>query len=382
MSSKIETRTFSLRAEGQAGDPEYTLRGYAATFGTLSKDLGGFREIIKRGAFKKLLAGNPDVRFLLNHDASKVMGHTAAGTLTLAQDDKGLRFVCQLDPRQQSHRDLHAAIQRRDISDCSFSFKLEPGDDAYDDATDEETGKRFCRRSISNFSHLYDVSAVTAPAYEGTSVAARSLQPLSFEQQLFNRGIHYYPARVIPTDAELRAKAILQAKQIREDSFRNCSAVHFNGRYFEATAWDTDKITARAQELAAERNQLYINDWAQRFVASQTPMTGIERNRLRREVEWSIGDAKAQANDWLSVRCKGGSLTATADDHRGAAEAHGNMARRSKDLSGASSHYGAADAHRAAAYNLTQETASTALRACNACWSNEQKAMYSATKES
>ena len=64
------------------------IEGYAAVFDTFSRDLGGFKEIIRRGAFDNVL--NDDVRALFNHDANFVLGRTTSGTLTLKVDDTGL----------------------------------------------------------------------------------------------------------------------------------------------------------------------------------------------------------------------------------------------------------------------------------------------------
>lgn len=158
---------------GNSQGEEMVIEGYAARFGQQSKDLGGFRETVAPGAFTKALASKPDVRCLFNHDASRVLGRTTSGTLTLAQDDKGLSFRCQLDPNQQAHRDLHAAIKRGDINECSFAFKPEGDDgDDWQDAKDER-GNWFISRTLKNV-RLFDVSAVTHPAYENTSVNARA----------------------------------------------------------------------------------------------------------------------------------------------------------------------------------------------------------------
>jgi uncharacterized protein len=158
---------------GNSQGDEMALVGYAARFNQPSKDLGGFRETIAPGAFTRALASKPDVRCLFNHDASRVLGRTTSGTLTLEQDDQGLKFRCQLDPNQQAHRDLHAAVKRGDINECSFAFKPE-GDDGDDwaDAKDER-GNWFISRTLKNV-RLFDVSAVTHPAYDNTSVTARS----------------------------------------------------------------------------------------------------------------------------------------------------------------------------------------------------------------
>jgi HK97 family phage prohead protease len=161
-----------LRVGDSQGD-EMALVGYAARFNSQSKDLGGFRETIAPGAFTRALAMKSDVRCLFNHDANRVLGRTTAGTLTLTQDEAGLQFRCQLDPNNTEHRNLHSSVKRGDINECSFAFTPngEQGDH-WEDRKDAD-GKYFISRTLKDV-NLFDVSAVTHPAYDNTSVAARS----------------------------------------------------------------------------------------------------------------------------------------------------------------------------------------------------------------
>ena len=171
----VERRTVfagELRTDSQ-GD-EMALIGRACSYGVLSQDLGGFREVISPGAFDRSLASGSDIKCLFNHDPNQILGRTKNRTLQVTSDDKGLAFRCDLNPASQSHRDIHAAIKRGDISECSFAFSADPDDgDEWDEA--EENGVRFARRTLRNVT-LMDVSAVCNPAYENaTSVSARSL---------------------------------------------------------------------------------------------------------------------------------------------------------------------------------------------------------------
>ena len=198
MNNKIETRILSaklfLRAADSGTDSPGKLEGYAAVFNSRSVDLGGFVEIMLPGCFDNVLATNPDVRCLMNHDGNLVLGRTKNGTLKLRADSTGLWYSCQL-PNTSTGRDLYALIQRGDISQCSFAFRLDPGDDDWTDEMDEDGRKRRLR-TIRAVPQLFDVSAVTTPAYEATSVSAR------------NRTAHYYiatppaPAPVLLTELE------------------------------------------------------------------------------------------------------------------------------------------------------------------------------------
>lgn len=167
--TKLETRFCTeLRAEGQ-GD-EMALVGYASVFSSLSNDLGGFREMVAPGAFTRSLQAGADVKCTFNHDPSKILGRTASKTLTLATDEKGLKFRCQLDPMQQSHKDLYQSVKRGDVSECSFAFTVDAAGQDWMDVRDN--GDFYAMRTLKDVD-LIDVSAVTYPAYPGTDVSAR-----------------------------------------------------------------------------------------------------------------------------------------------------------------------------------------------------------------
>ncbi len=175
MSTNIEIRYASKMTVEERGDQgdEMALVGYAATYNSLSKPLPqGFVEKIAPGAFNRALAEKQDCRCLFNHDSSRVLGRVSSGTLKLSSDDKGLKFRCALDPNQQAHRDLYAAVKRGDISDCSFAFSPN-GEDGHDfDDVRQQDGSWLMIRTLKDV-NLYDVSAVTHPAYNDTSVQAR-----------------------------------------------------------------------------------------------------------------------------------------------------------------------------------------------------------------
>jgi uncharacterized protein len=223
MKNKMEIRTLkSLRADGgQAADSEFTLRGLAASYNSLSKDLGGFREKILPGAFRSAVASRSDVRCLFNHSADHVLGRVAAGTLTLTESPEGLSFRCQLDPNNTEHRNLHSSVKRGDISECSFAFTLaaDGSDEDFNEGVDEE-GKRCVVRSIRNITNLFDVSVVTNPAYNSTSVQARSFASNLFRTSMTRSYESLHPIagefmlnkyRAIRIGAEIRRDAAIYA---------------------------------------------------------------------------------------------------------------------------------------------------------------------------
>lgn len=145
-------------------DGERRISGYAAVFNRLSENLGGFREQISPGAFDTVM--RDDVRALFNHEPHLILGRTTADTLQLSLDGTGLRF--RIDPPDTQYaRDLVKSIERRDITQSSFAFRVE------DDIWDEDDEGRMVR-TIRQFHRLYDISPVTYPAYPDTYVATRS----------------------------------------------------------------------------------------------------------------------------------------------------------------------------------------------------------------
>jgi hypothetical protein len=151
-----------LRAE-QAEDGKPKISGYAAPFNVLSEDLGGFREEIRPGAFKKTLQEG-DQRALWNHDTNLVLGRRKAGTLDLTEDEIGLRFTIY-PPETQAGRDALESIRRGDVDQMSFAFQVVREEWRQD-------GDQILR--ALNEVRLYEVSPVAFPAYPQTSAFVRS----------------------------------------------------------------------------------------------------------------------------------------------------------------------------------------------------------------
>lgn len=174
-----------------------TITGYAAMFNSQSEDLGGFVEVIRPGAFTKTLANDADIRCLFNHDESLILGRTKSKTLTVTQDEVGLYFECQL-PNTTVARDLYESISRGDVDQCSFGFYC--NDDNWIPSAD---GFSLLREVIE--ADVFDVSAVTYPAYQATSVNARSLFPDGVE------GIELRKATALQAIEEKKAQALRDA---------------------------------------------------------------------------------------------------------------------------------------------------------------------------
>ncbi len=144
------------------------IQGYALKFGLESRDLGGFREIIKKGSLDE--ADLSDVVAVFNHNPNYVLArkNTEVDTLELTIDDTGLFYRFEVDEEISYIKDLYRNIQKKNISKSSFAFKIaEGGDDwALIDGT--------YIRTISKFKGIYDVSPVVSPAYNDTDSSVRT----------------------------------------------------------------------------------------------------------------------------------------------------------------------------------------------------------------
>jgi HK97 family phage prohead protease len=174
----FERRFFAgkLELRAEADKPKQIL-GYGAVFNALSEDLGGFREIIEPGAFSDVLGD--DVRALLNHDPNLLLGRTTAGTLGLTEDEVGLRY--EITPPDTTYaNDLIVSIGRKDLDQSSFAFRVAVKGETWKEPTESQP---YYLRIIHKFARLFDVSPVTFPAYQATSVALRDyLQAISAGQ--------------------------------------------------------------------------------------------------------------------------------------------------------------------------------------------------------
>ena len=151
------------------------IRGYAAVFESPSQDLGGFVEIVERGAFDDVMRSNPDVFGKYNHE--RVIGRTSSGTMRLMVDERGLRY--EIDP-PRSAADVVELIERGDVRGSSFAFRSKPADEAWQRDADGQMVRR-----IKKFSFLGDAGPVDTPAYLATEtyVSKRALEMARNEQR-------------------------------------------------------------------------------------------------------------------------------------------------------------------------------------------------------
>ena len=157
--------TFETR-EAEDGTPHIT--GYFAVFNSNYEIAQGLSESIAPGAFSRTLGENPDVRALINHDTTLVLGRTKAGTLKLRQDEIGLWGDVAINPNDGDAMNLYERVKRGDVDQCSFGFAIRS-----EVADVSPTGD--VHWTIKDVD-LFEVSACTFPAYQATSISAREAQ--------------------------------------------------------------------------------------------------------------------------------------------------------------------------------------------------------------
>jgi HK97 family phage prohead protease len=185
--NQLERRAYALDAckvETRTKGKQPKIIGHAAVFDVLSENLGGFREIIKPGAFTKALQED-DIRALFNHNPGFILGRKASGTLALREDDKGLAIEI-IPPDTHTANDVLKSIERGDISQMSFGFRVRAGGESW---SEDENGETI--RTLTDLK-LFDVSPVTFPAYPKTGVAVRSLTQHQTSQGKIQHNLRTY----------------------------------------------------------------------------------------------------------------------------------------------------------------------------------------------
>ena len=171
MNKEVRSLEFEIRAE-ETGKEERAgrLTGTPIVFNQVT-DLGWIREVIEPGALDD--TDLKDVRFLVGHDTSGIplarsRNNNASSTMQLSVNENGMDIRVDLDIENNPRaKELYSAVKRGDISGMSFMFTVDK--DSWEDLESEQPLRR-----INSISRVFEVSAVTFPAYEGTSLEAAS----------------------------------------------------------------------------------------------------------------------------------------------------------------------------------------------------------------
>lgn len=166
---KNEKEIRSIRTDIILSEDGSRCQGYAIVFDSLSEDLGGFREIIRKEAVTEEMLREQDIFALFNHNENIVLARCryGIGSLDLTLDDKGLFYDFEI-PNTAQGTELREHLKRGEMQGSSFAFW-----------TDEdewvETDEGFVRY-VNEIKWLGDVSPVYSPAYSDSTVAMRSLE--------------------------------------------------------------------------------------------------------------------------------------------------------------------------------------------------------------
>ena len=170
MSKEIRAFNFEVRAE-ENEEHGHFLSGVPIVFDQRT-DLGWHDEIIERGALDA--TDLRDVRFLINHNTDMIplarsRNNNENSTMQMSVNDSGMDIRVDLDTENNAEsKALYSAVERGDISGMSFMFTVDR--DAWDDLESEHPTRR-----VLSIGKVFEVSAVTFPAYEATSITARGL---------------------------------------------------------------------------------------------------------------------------------------------------------------------------------------------------------------
>ena len=177
MDRKIrQTRSLQteLKTRAEPDAQNMYIEGYFAVFGRETELWPGAFEEIAPGAFDETL--NNDIRALINHDTTLVLGRNKAGTLELKADSYGLWGRVKINPNDSDAVNLYERVKRGDVDQCSFGFNI----------IEEETEWRedgTVKWRLTKVD-LHEVSICTFPAYEETGVQARKAEVEQHRQRL------------------------------------------------------------------------------------------------------------------------------------------------------------------------------------------------------
>lgn len=207
MKKGLEQRSYNFEVRAEETESGNIITGRPIVYNSRT-DLGFFDEIIESGALNG--TDLTDVRFLVNHDTSKIplarsRRNNGNSTMQLTVDNEGMGIRVSLDTENNSEaRSLYSAVQRGDITGMSFMFGID-NEEWEDLESDHPT------RHIKGISTVVEVSAVTFPAYESTSIDARSKEALDNARSALESA-RQLDAKSVETDKNLKELTLLKEK--------------------------------------------------------------------------------------------------------------------------------------------------------------------------
>lgn len=204
-----EFRAFEFEVRANQNEQHgHFIEGIPIVYGVRT-NMGGYDEIIEAGALDN--ADMKDVRFLVNHDTSMIplarsRNNNDNSTMQMQALDDGLHIRVDLDIENNSEsKNLYSAVKRGDVSGMSFMFRVKKAE------WDDIEGPHPTRR-IKEFERIFEVSAVTWPAYDQTSINVRCSNALDSAME----ELESLRAKV-KNEADVRAKALAEAEARARD---------------------------------------------------------------------------------------------------------------------------------------------------------------------
>ena len=265
--------------EGEGQEESRTVVGTPIVFGVRSVNLtpwSSYREVyevMEPGCISDQLLRESDVILNLNHNSSvlNVLGRckNGEGTLKLTKNLRDIGCECDL-PKTNAGNDSLELIKRGDITGMSFAF-----DDDWEDSENgvsyerieerNDKGKEVWLRHVKKVTALYDVSIVTHPAYEQTSVATRE------QSDAIDKAI----------EAQLQREhqETEDEKKAREDKEREANGGETNAEKAEREAREAKEREANGGETNAEKEARELAEREQKEREAVAVMR-MRRNRL------------------------------------------------------------------------------------------------------
>lgn len=163
---KRQVRSAQTEFQTREDGDNRTIEGYFAVFNSNYEIAPGMTESVAPGAFSRTISG--DIRALINHDTTLVLGRTKANTLKLREDSHGLWGEIDINPNDVDAMNLYERVKRGDVDQCSFGFYVRS-----EDTDISENGDiHWTLKDVD----LFEVSCCTFPAYEQTNISARAAE--------------------------------------------------------------------------------------------------------------------------------------------------------------------------------------------------------------
>ena len=212
---ELERRFYNFIVRAENSEKGSMISGSPIVYNSRT-DLGYFDEIIDQGALDG--ADLKDVRFLVNHDTSKIplarsRRNNGNSTMQLSVNENGMDISANIDTENNADaKALYSAVQRGDISGMSFMFSI-------DQERWENLDSDHPTRHIEKIGSVVEVSAVTFPAYESTTIDARSKETLDNARSALENA-RQQSVRSLESDEEDKNKS-LELEKAKTEILKN-----------------------------------------------------------------------------------------------------------------------------------------------------------------